>query len=363
MTWRLVDENGALLDAALDLKAEEIVLHSRGGSRGGENARNLDYVKSLQLLLTRLRASGLGLEGVWLDSEGVQMLAREKRSLLDPSERDLDPMTQFSRISRRMQAFGRPDGAPYGGSRVKRIRLRTAEVVGFEEIVAKLGLRAMDGGAAPRRLSARALQAVTAEHLWSAVQKLAQAPDDHPFGPSRGFDLVMEDGVRLAPKAVFGLAAAEALGFSVGPEHFSGGVASQSQRALVAAGFLVRPRGELSVAAALPLSGEERIWAEGRPRLVSHLRRERAGGLSQAKKKRFLREHGVLRCERCGLDPIAVYGSETGAACIEVHHAATHVSEMEPFHQTRLDDLECLCANCHRVEHALMGRNQPAVSS
>lgn len=55
--------------------------------------------------------------------------------------------------------------------------------------------------------------------------------------------------------------------------------------------------------------------------------------------------------ERCDMDPIEAFGSELGEACIEVHHRDTHISDMENGHETRLEDLECLCANCHRVTH------------
>jgi 5-methylcytosine-specific restriction protein A len=31
-----------------------------------------------------------------------------------------------------------------------------------------------------------------------------------------------------------------------------------------------------------------------------------------------------------------------------------HVEQMAEVHQTKLDDLQCLCANCHRIEHRLL---------
>jgi predicted HNH restriction endonuclease len=57
-----------------------------------------------------------------------------------------------------------------------------------------------------------------------------------------------------------------------------------------------------------------------------------------------------LFCEICRFDPSDAYG-EAGEACIEVHHQTTHVADMTGGHLTTLDDLKCLCANCHRVEH------------
>src|SRR5215471_9882433 len=50
--------------------------------------------------------------------------------------------------------------------------------------------------------------------------------------------------------------------------------------------------------------------------VITHLRKERASGLAQAKKDWFVRTHGRLLCERCGMDPIKMYGGLHGAACI-----------------------------------------------
>ena len=158
---------------------------------------------------------------------------------------------------------------------------------------------------------------------------------------------------------MFGRAATDALGFPVGPNHFSGGKASQAHRALQAAGFDIVPRGDPAGPIAVPLSNEDREWTEGRPKLVRHLRKERAAGLSKAKKDHFIARNDGLRCERCGLDPVAQFGAAAGPACIEVHHRDTQVSKMDEGHRTRLEDLECLCATCHRIVHALLKLGLP----
>jgi hypothetical protein len=99
------------------------------------------------------------------------------------------------------------------------------------------------------------------------------------------------------------------------------------------------------------LSSEDRFWTEGNPVLETHLRKERASGLSNAKKAEFIREHGRLFCEECQFDPVAFYDDTGATACIEVHHRTVAVSEMALGHKTKLADLQCLCANCHRVTH------------
>lgn len=93
-------------------------------------------------------------------------------------------------------------------------------------------------------------------------------------------------------------------------------------------------------------------WVEGTRKLRLHLARERAPGLSEAKRQEFIAQHGRLYCERCQMDPVQHYGTPLAASCIEVHHSVVAVSAMKPGHVTKLADLKCLCANCHRLEHA-----------
>jgi hypothetical protein len=201
------------------------------------------------------------------------------------------------------------------------------------------------------RLPADDLHKVTAEHVWNAVQRLSTEAVAHAFSESREFDLLGEHGVRLPPKAVFGLAATEALGMQVLPKHFSGGIGTPCFRILEDAGFEIVRKGEASQAIVAPPTDDEEEWEEGSKKLVLHLRSERARGMSRAKKARFLREYGRLFCERCGFDPVTIYGEAVGASCIEVHHRTFLVAEMKANHKSRLEDLACLCANCHRVTH------------
>jgi hypothetical protein len=203
-------------------------------------------------------------------------------------------------------------------------------------------------------LPAEQLYRVTAEHVWRALERFEADPSRHRFGPSTDYDLLDDDGVRFPPKAVFGLAASEALGLEVGPEHFSGGLTTPCFRVLEAAGFAIVPKGAAAPLDDVAVSPDDRDWAEGRPRLVRHLKRERATGLAKAKKEAFRREHGRLFCERCKMDPVVAFGGEHGEASIEVHHRETQVQDMGEAHRTRLEELECLCANCHRVVHRLL---------
>ncbi|WP_150672766.1 hypothetical protein [Pseudomonas fluorescens] len=201
-----------------------------------------------------------------------------------------------------------------------------------------------------KRLPAPLLRSVTAEYVWFAVQDLLAGVDVPGFGPSTDYDLIAEGGIRLPPKQVFGLAASRALGRAITSVDFSGGLGTVCFELLEEAGYEIVAKGDQPSSERLPEYADETLWVEGRQKLVVHLRKERAAGLARAKKSDFLKRHGKLFCELCLLDPMQTYG-EHGAACIEVHHHETSLAEMQEGHITTLDQLKCLCANCHRVEH------------
>jgi hypothetical protein len=152
----------------------------------------------------------------------------------------------------------------------------------------------------------------------------------------------------------------EALGIEAFPEHFSAGWSQPCFDILEGAGFEIVPKdglgetsgntGAPSAQGYAPATEDDATWMEGNPRVVRHLRRERAPGLAAKKRAAFIAAHGHLFCERCKLDPVQAYGGQFGEGCIEVHHTVP-VAKMPEGYQTALADLQCLCANCHRVTH------------
>jgi hypothetical protein len=205
------------------------------------------------------------------------------------------------------------------------------------------------------RLSSKDLRRVTSEYIWEAVQALLSGQIAEGYGPSTDYDLIADGEVRLAPKQVFGLAATSALGFLVTPAHFTAGKGTVCFELLKDAGYRIIAKHEDFSDVQIPSETDEKKWFEGSPRFVTHLRRERALGLSKAKKAAFIRQHGRLFCEKCFLDPVEMYG-DIGSACIEVHHHSTQLADMEEGHATTLWHLQCLCANCHRIEHGRLTR-------
>ncbi|MFE0960103.1 HNH endonuclease [Streptomyces fungicidicus] len=87
---------------------------------------------------------------------------------------------------------------------------------------------------------------------------------------------------------------------------------------------------------------------EGRLLTRWALTRERAPGLRKRKLKQVRDSGQRLRCEACGFDFALTYGA-LGEGYIEVHHVTPlYISGPK---ETGLEDLACLCANCHRMCH------------
>jgi hypothetical protein len=354
MSYRVLNDDGGALDAHLDLEGNEIIFHSRGGKRGQVSARNLDYGPALRLLLTRLARSGVKIEGAWLESDEVLHLPEDQRSLLSAQDFIAAPSTQFQYMSSRMQKFGRAPDAPYGGSRVKKLRIRLNHSASTAEISTILGVKAVLVPKIAKSLPITNEFEGIAEHVWLAVQRLRKMPEENSSAVVGDYELIVDDELRLSPQLVFKLAASEVVDSAVRSNWSHVKNTRQINGVLKNAGFAIVRRGAHRENEAIPISEDDRAWAEGRPKLILHLKRERAAGLARAKKQNFRRKHGKLLCERCGLDPILAFGSVTGEACIEVHHKRVHIRQMGDGHQTSLDDVECLCANCHRIVHALL---------
>lgn len=355
MSYQVLNDDGGALDAHLDIGGNEIIFHSRGGKRGQASARNLDYGPALRLLLARLARAGTEIEGAWLESDEVLHLPQDQRSLLSAQDLVAAPSIQFQLMSRRMQKFGRAPDASYGGSRVKKLRIRVGRLAQPKELKSILGVQAALVSRMAKNLpKSNELEEVGAEHVWLAVQHLRNMPEQSSLAAVGDYELIVDDELRLNPEVVFKLAVNEVPKSTARSNWLSSRTTRQIHGVLKDAGFAIVRRGVRQENEAIPLSEDDRAWVEGRPNLILHLKRERAAGLARAKKQSFLRKHGKLLCERCGLDPILTFGSVAGEACIEVHHKRVHIRQMSEGHQTSLDDVECLCANCHRVVHALL---------
>jgi 5-methylcytosine-specific restriction enzyme B len=90
----------------------------------------------------------------------------------------------------------------------------------------------------PRQIPAGDLRRVQLEHIERALDALDRG-EPHPFGASIGYDLLARDR-SYPPKAVFGIAAALALGRPVAPGDFSGGEESVAWEVLRKHGYVIK---------------------------------------------------------------------------------------------------------------------------
>lgn len=83
---------------------------------------------------------------------------------------------------------------------------------------------------------------------------------------------------------------------------------------------------------------------EGKERLITHIARERNREIVHKKKQQAIKQ-GLLKCCVCEFSFIDSFGTEF----IECHHIKPISESGET--TTKLDDLELVCPNCHRMLH------------
>ena len=355
MPYQVIDENGYPLDAHLELDEHGIDFLARGGTR--EKGLNSDYGTGLRVLLERLVSSEIEVANIWVNSSRVQSISIEDRIILSANEFNSSPAEAFTLISERMRLVGQKKDAK-GGNSTKKIRIEFATNINVALTAKNLGLNQTTKDLrSHKRLPGEQLKTVKPEHLFMALVELRRG-NFHGYPDSTAFDVFINENERYPPKALFGIAATFSLGFSVKPKDFTGGKGSVCFNVLEKSGYEIVAKNENVNRKIETLNDNDRAWTEGRPRLVTHLKKERATGLARAKKSHFLSKHGKLFCENCGMDPEDFYKGVHGTACIEVHHKNTQVADMNEQHVTRLDDLQCLCANCHRVVHSILRDNE-----
>lgn len=103
---------------------------------------------------------------------------------------------------------------------------------------------------------------------------------------------------------------------------------------------------------ALPLETVDPFEAiEGSVLARVHLLRERQRGFRPRVLRRVQAQHGLILCEACNVC-VARDDDLVASAMFEVHHVVPLAQVVTTV--TRLSDLVLLCANCHRLLHALM---------
>lgn len=359
------NNEGKAFDARVDIEGNAVVLHSRSGT-----SRNRDYRPALEMILARLADNDLKPD-VYLDSNRVDHLPLSQRRILRGAQLTGTVAEQFAQIVRAMNAGRASNGA---WSKVRLIAGSQTE----SELQAILFGSFSGASTSPRegRLPNAQQRRVRSADIEAAVADMLAGHVMSNFGPSSDYDLLTEQGDLLAPKHVFGRAL-EIAGVvaEARPVHFSAGWTQPCFPMLEEAGYTIiiksasaaeverrKRRIALSkaetdkVVASVPADPEERRWIEGNPRMANHLRTERTRSPKAVASKRTAvraTNEGRLACEHCATDWYAAYPHAVAEAIFDIHHTIP-LKDMGEDHETRIEDLLCLCANCHRAEHRRM---------
>jgi 5-methylcytosine-specific restriction protein A len=123
MEIQIVSDDGATLNAKVEIEPGAIIVHSRGGAFDKPNLRNPDHKRALETILRRLLAVGLAPSGVFLDSGPARAAPVGKRMLLAAAEITGSVSQLVTEIGKRGAAWGRPEGAAGRGNATKRVRI------------------------------------------------------------------------------------------------------------------------------------------------------------------------------------------------------------------------------------------------
>ena len=383
--YRIWPDARKALDADIELDGQAVILHSRGGATGGRPPRNTEYQVALNFLIPRLMRDHQWIRSILIDSAKAHRRAPSPAGRILMTRKEVEAISSPEEVVRlarkRARDFGQPPGAK-GGNSTKQLRIET----GWSHAALRAGLNlrihapsTKQSGTGPRldrALTADEQRRVTEADIDAAVATLLGGDDASNFAASRDYDLLTAEGDRLAPKKVFGRALELAGVVSdANPYHFSAGWSQPCFQLLQAAGYDILSKAEAAAeaarrrrrarqakaeidkaAATVGIDPEERRWIEGDKRMATHLRteRKRSGKAAAAKRAQVRAKHdGRLACEHCSTDWYAVYPNAIAEAIFDVHHTIP-LKDMDEGHETKLEDLLCLCANCHRAVHRQM---------
>lgn len=353
-TISIHDASGRAFNARVDVADGQIILHSRSG--GGVKTRNPDYRLALVEILTRLSAHGADYS-VYLDSSAAHKERPElnDRYLMSSLELHSDVEKSASQIIRKSNENSRSNGA------WRRI-LFAVKGMASASIISTIGQTQQ----ALPPITAGDLSRLGKDHIEAAILEIREGRErPNRFEEGRKYRLIVGDGGSdLPPKKVFGIALAIMLERPVTPADFSSGEPIFS--VLQSHGFQLVQSVEADPGMQedakefirddvepMPPVEEDVRALEGDRRLRVHYYAERSTSLPRWFRAKFKRLNGRLLCERCGKDYISEYGEVLAEACFDVHHKVP-LSEREEAAHTTAEQLQLLCANCHRVTHREM---------
>lgn len=98
------------------------------------------------------------------------------------------------------------------------------------------------------------------------------------------------------------------------------------------------------------VTDEDKVFPEGGFKEAIHRKHERNRQVVRLAKERAWQRDQLLPCEICRFSFADTYG-ELGEAFVEAHHRRP-IATLRRGHETRVEDIALVCANCHRMLHA-----------
>lgn len=122
MPYQIGNTDERLFDARIDVEGSSVILHSRGGGKGGGAPRNPGYAEALEAICRRAVRNGAYLDRVLIDSVPARLLPQTERILLDSSEIEGRGAAELAKLIRaRLRRHGQAVGTK-GGNSTKQVR-------------------------------------------------------------------------------------------------------------------------------------------------------------------------------------------------------------------------------------------------
>ena len=163
--------------------------------------------------------SGKPAEAQW-DAPEYLLAHEESSTALHFREVPLALVHKLRFVSKHRPAVAFNADGTVNGQTLRAVRELTPQSATIFESLLQQGGEASDSGERDR-LALAVLNKATPQHVWWAVQPLLSESAQHFFGESVDYDPITDEGQRLPPKAVFGIALSRALGWEVLPKHFT----------------------------------------------------------------------------------------------------------------------------------------------
>jgi|GEM_PF-3704884 len=190
INMQLTDDSGQMLDAEYSVVADgddlAVILESKSGRAGNRAARNKDYLRAFEVILTRLKERQAVITAALVDSRNTTHLPEGTRSLLK-GPLQLADVTDIDALRRRLtnaqKTIGQAPEARVPGNSTKRVRLRLA-VPGYT--TADADRLAADLAATPMPTATRGPDRPRLDARWTGAPTALTRPRAPEAGAANG---------------------------------------------------------------------------------------------------------------------------------------------------------------------------------